>query len=611
MKLNITQEQYIQLRQQGKTPEQIASEHAVRDTKQSINSFADKVVDFIPGLRTATSNFASEIARSQTSDPVARAIIESTAPSMKETVGSAVQLGANFIPVGKLAQGITGAATALRAGKAASSIGAVGSGALTGYAFDVGNNLETGQAPGKPGIGTAVGTALPVMGVTANTIIKGLASKTPENRLLALTKEYTTVKRAFEKGAVYETVNGTRTLKKDPISTLIKEKVIPSVQNAKIDTTLSEQQILEKIDVFAKLNQKAIDEATTRGVTVPLVSVKQAILENVKSNAELKASGAVGKTLGKVQSILDDFEISYGQRLPINAVDEIRIAMNRVWNPDEVDAARAIGDAMRRFQYDSVPGSRAILKKEGELMAARDFLRALHGKTVTGGRIGRYFGDLIGAIAGSTTQLPVVGPVVGAMGARAIANRIASSYFSPIGARGARTIQNVIDGAGIQSPGDAFLTTKTGAAVKNYVNDAQVGMSIKDVSQMSNAPQMKFPTSATIDATAATPNAQAITSNIDTILPQEGAVSAPGTKSSKPLKDTNTSNALTDTAVGSRPKTATSGGIKDVPKSLSPLYEEAKKYKTAEEFINAQEALFHGTPSKEQLLGIWKKANNK
>lgn len=69
-------------------------------------------------------------------------------PSLKNVVGSAVQTGANFIPGVGVGAGI---GTKLAVG------------AATGYAFDVGSKLQNNTpSPFSPGVGTAIGAALPV-----------------------------------------------------------------------------------------------------------------------------------------------------------------------------------------------------------------------------------------------------------------------------------------------------------------------------------------------------------------------------------------------------------------------------------------------------------------
>lgn len=88
-------------------------------------------------------------------------------PKAKEVAGSAIQLGANFLP---------GAGIGAKLGTKA----LVGAG--TGLAFDVGSKLQRGETP-TPGVGTAVGATLPVAGAViglgtkiVGRLLKGLGS---------------------------------------------------------------------------------------------------------------------------------------------------------------------------------------------------------------------------------------------------------------------------------------------------------------------------------------------------------------------------------------------------------------------------------------------------
>lgn len=115
-------------------------------------TLAEKVTNFF-GMKEVADTFGGEIARANTEDPVAQANIEASAPSVRETTGSALRGVGNVL-------GLAVAAPA--------SLGAkVAQGAALGYAQDVGTDLQNGRETAdavKPGLGTGVGAALPVVG---------------------------------------------------------------------------------------------------------------------------------------------------------------------------------------------------------------------------------------------------------------------------------------------------------------------------------------------------------------------------------------------------------------------------------------------------------------
>lgn len=127
-----------------------------KSTGQKILDAGTKVSNFFGGKGVADT-FGATIAKvgktAQEKD-----FISQDQPTVKQTIGSGIQLGANFLPgVGKGAS---------FAAKALTGIG-------TGYALDVGSKLQNNSPkPFEPGVGTAVGAALPIAGAVTGTATK-------------------------------------------------------------------------------------------------------------------------------------------------------------------------------------------------------------------------------------------------------------------------------------------------------------------------------------------------------------------------------------------------------------------------------------------------------
>jgi hypothetical protein len=103
--------------------------------------------------------------------PEEKKFYDTSTPTKGQLAGSALQSAALFAPVGKIAQGLTTGAKALGIAKGASAIGKIGSGALSGGAFDVALNLQegkTGASALTPGLGAGIGAAIPGAGVIKN-----------------------------------------------------------------------------------------------------------------------------------------------------------------------------------------------------------------------------------------------------------------------------------------------------------------------------------------------------------------------------------------------------------------------------------------------------------
>lgn len=157
----------------GLTLQEIQSQQNQGMPAQSEKSLSQKILDIGTGVtnflggKAVADTFGAEIAKAKAKTPEEKNLI--TQPTLKETAGSALQLGANFIPgVGAEA----GLATKI----------AIGAG--TGYAFDVGSKLQNNESkPLVPGVGTAVAGALPVVGAVTKPataivgrLLKGLGS---------------------------------------------------------------------------------------------------------------------------------------------------------------------------------------------------------------------------------------------------------------------------------------------------------------------------------------------------------------------------------------------------------------------------------------------------
>lgn len=138
--------------------------HKVSDVATSISDFF--------GAKGLTDLAGSQIAKfSLAAKGNMDAANRVTQPSLKEVIGSTIQTGANFLP-----------GVGIGAGLAKK----VAIGAGTGYAFDVGSKLQQDKTISEsvtPGIGTAVGAGLPLVGAALQPVkailgrlFKGLGS---------------------------------------------------------------------------------------------------------------------------------------------------------------------------------------------------------------------------------------------------------------------------------------------------------------------------------------------------------------------------------------------------------------------------------------------------
>lgn len=126
-----------------------------------LSRIANTVVDTI-GARPIVDTYGTALAKIGKNDQE-KNILDAEAPSLREVAGSALKTGSLLLP------GASAGSSLLRVGTA---------GALGGYAYDVGENIQEGAgSPSevlKPGIGTAIGAvAAPAAQIGVNTIVNG------------------------------------------------------------------------------------------------------------------------------------------------------------------------------------------------------------------------------------------------------------------------------------------------------------------------------------------------------------------------------------------------------------------------------------------------------
>ena len=125
-------------------------------------SVGDAITDFV-GARGIADTYGHAIAKGMLNEEQEQFL--APPPTLKEAVGSGIQTASLFLPTGAAGVGAKGL------------LKAAGKGAAMGYGLDVGSNLQTDKSVGeslKPGLGTAIGTALPGAGALIKGAKKGI-----------------------------------------------------------------------------------------------------------------------------------------------------------------------------------------------------------------------------------------------------------------------------------------------------------------------------------------------------------------------------------------------------------------------------------------------------
>ena len=246
------------------------------------------------------------------------------------------------------------------------------------------------------------------------------------------------VNNAFKEGTrTYKGLDG-KTEKVTPVDTLSKNNIKPEINNGTIDMGDYKNGIggLGRIknivdDIDNQIVTKIGDGSTN------IEAFKKATIAEIKKNSSLKQTGKVEPTLRKIETVFDDYKNSYGENISNKEINAIRKAMNNEWNPETVDAARAVGNAAREIVYNTTSDKavKALLQEQGKLLAARTYAEAINGTKVTGGRLGNYAMRTGGAVIGSTIKdVPIIGPIAGMLGGEYLARAMQQSQFTSFGA---------------------------------------------------------------------------------------------------------------------------------------------------------------------------------
>lgn len=247
------------------------------------------------------------------------------------------------------------------------------------------------------------------------------------------------VNNAFNKNTkTYKEADGTAK-KVTPVDTLGKHNIVPEVEKGTINMGNYEQGTgaLGKLkSVVEEINRNIDSKLVNTGAGTSIKAFKEMTIANIKKNSSLRETGKVDATIKKLDTVFNDYQQSYGEVLSNTEMNAIRKAMNKEWNPDTVDASRAVGDAARKIVYNATPDQavKSLLQQQGEILSAKAYAEALNGTKVTGGRLGNMAMRTGGAIIGATVnKAPIVGPILGMLGGEYLARALQQTQFkSPV-----------------------------------------------------------------------------------------------------------------------------------------------------------------------------------
>jgi hypothetical protein len=404
-------------------PEEATKTKPKKDFLDKVGGFASKVANFA-GAEGIVDQFSSSLARVIAPKDQEQYIGN---PSLKKVLGSAVQTGANLIP---------------GAGVGAKVATKVAIGAGVGYLSDVGGKLQSGTSVAKslvPGVGTAVGTVLPVLGKIIGFADNAKLTKDMAARLESLNLRLSPVeKQNLQKQG------------KQIAEYLADKKIIgtPAQRYAKID------------DVYNQMEEtvtKVIDNANLKVPKQKVVELISKIPEKYTDNLS-EFDGVVTK----VDKIIKTLKSNFGDEITGTELNKIkRNEWKNAYSKNNTDVinevSNEVGHVAKGILDENIQGLNPLNDEYGKIITAR---RALF-KATTRPQAG-LLGKTAGLVAGSTIGGAIAGPggaAVGAFVGPQITNAVSTPIRSTVGA-GSQKISELINKIPVDERGKLLIGRK-------------------------------------------------------------------------------------------------------------------------------------------------------
>lgn len=533
--------------------------------------------------------------------PTMEDIIPATQKTNKQALGEVALVGLDALTAGTYGKAATGMATGKLAQSAstlptavqairrtastpsglftAKGASRVAAGGAAGYAYDVAGGFASGERePFTPGLGTLIGAGIPALSEGAKSVSNVFDPKVKAQRLVDARKAeldkldaLQTLKKATEKG---------RERGIDVKRILAEEDVLSgAVDNTGNITTKGSGGAMEQYSQkYIDANESIVSEALRKEGKSISPEVVRAKLTSAIDNAGIEGA-SLDAALSKVEKEMAGYARRAGQSgvIPLDVLHSAKVdkygGINFFTPGDVKKYDKTVAKALKELveansKSIDVKGVNAELSKH---FAVMDYLERLDGKKVNGGKLGKYFAKVVGSVVGTAAGGPLGGIVGAELGGRVQ------------GANMARTFQGK---TGFTQPAGEAMT-----AARGFLDEPPAQLPAGAARGSVNA--LPSPR----DPMIVTPEGQAYPRT------QEGADAAYGARqSSNSAGSRNQSQSPTTMAVKiGTPSTlpAASKGVKaavptrkiSVPASLVA---EARKYRTAEEFVKAQEPVFHG-----------------
>lgn len=373
----------------------------------------------------------------------------------------------------------------------ARGLGNIATGATTGYASDVALGLQgergterEGASAFIPGLGTVLGTAIPVASEATQTL-RNIANPQPrivEKRLGALRDLET------KNGKIARVFDAADRRGIDVRKTLSETNLLNGAVDA--DGRISSDKALNNFNEFIAPYEGKVKEAlVTEGRSIQL----NQLADEAKSfidNSTLSDRQKV-ELQKEIADNLEAFQQFRGRAVPVAAVHDTKVVLanaNNYLNPGknivDKEAARFFKEVVEKNT-----SSMDVKAYNGELSkyyTVREALEAMDRAVVSGGRMGKYFSSLIGSGVGGLAGGPI-GAIAGAeAGAMARGSQLSRAFGGDV-KTGLKATPELTS---------SLMPTATGKAA---IPDVVIGRKKPVVPDVSVGPSRSVPRAATGD----------------------------------------------------------------------------------------------------------------
>jgi hypothetical protein len=330
--------------------------------------------------------------------------------------------------------------------------GKVGDTLLKGRGGQIAGGALAGGALGLPS-GKPVEEAIIGGGLTAVMGTKGYA-KDPKKLAYEATNAYRNILRPTQGEVKNIEIRKGKNI--DDYYKLAAEEnlEIGSTSDKKLDTVKARETLSSRQERIHDILNKELSSNEEKQFDLLKIgeAAKEEIRKSTKNDTEYKASA------NEVDEFIADAIEARGRRLSGSELNGFKQGMWSVGynqlKPTAKKNARKIGFIAKEAIEKSYPEShiKQLNELSGKYATLTDLLENAQGRVIKGGRLGGYFANAIGAVAGS--RIPVVGPLAGAY----IGGKVSEKIYDP--ARTSRVASNKMNESMRMTGGEGTVTER-------------------------------------------------------------------------------------------------------------------------------------------------------